>query len=228
MSCVFALCALVFVGSVFCIMFVGNPDAMKREMHIILVKSSFKYELTEYDSIIAADVLEDIDALLRIKSIKNKYDNLELQKYALLLRTHQFDEARRYVSEFDFCKDQDVPGYDEYLNMRIDFLDNKARGNDSALAASANLLYDYLRKQVASRDFEVFIKRGKHLSPTSREAACTEQLKMLKAIAVYFKEPADTAELADWLYNQSRDFRGRLIKMPGHQEAKGIVFSALP
>lgn len=200
------------------------------------VRHSFDYEGTERDSIAAVSVFGAVDSLLE-KSERHRdsarYNSIgltELVKLGVLIRARRFDEARDYVSETDFAKDLDTPGCNDYLNLRIDFLENRVRGNGEALNASAREMHDYLLKQVAQPEFEMDSVLRYGVSADKPFAIRYSQLRMLKALTVCFKEPADTAELADRLRSlyPATEYQYRLTRMPDRAEAEKIVYSALP
>lgn len=184
------------------------------------------YAGTERDSIAAVSVLGAVDSLIA----KNEGGDADLLKYALLQRARRFDAARAYAKSIDLAKRFEVPGFDKYLNMRIDLMENRARGNDKALKATADKMYDYLKKEVASPEFDMESVLSWEVSDNKKRAARLSQLDMLKAIAVYFKNPSESAKLAAWLQKLSPEnqYSDLLTDMPDRRDAEQTIFSAFP
>lgn len=184
------------------------------------------YAGTERDSIAAVSVLGAVDSLIA----KNEGGDADLLKYALLQRARRFDAARAYAKSIDLAKRFEGPGFDKYLNMRIDLMENRARGNDKALKATADKMYDYLKKEVASPEFDMESVLSWEVSDNKKRAARLSQLDMLKAIAVYFKNPSESAKLAAWLQKLSPEnqYSDLLTDMPDRRDAEQTIFSAFP
>ena len=213
----------------------GNNDVKKEvplpadQMQLLSrVHDSFQYVGTERDSIAAVSVLGAVDSLIR----QNDGGDADMLKFALLIRARRFDEARAYAKSIDLAKRFEVPGFDTYLKLHIDMMEHKARGNDKALKATANKMYDYLKKEVASPEFDMerVLSGNVEVSDIHKQIARTHQFGMLKAIAVYFKDTAESGKLAEWLEKLFPEtlYPVSLTNMPDMEDAEKTIFSAFP
>lgn len=201
-----------------------SPLSVDQMALLSRVHDSFQYVGTERDSIAAVSVLGAVDSLIQ------KTEGADLLKFSLLIRARRFDEARAYAKSIDLAKRFEVPGFDTYLNLHIDMMEHKARGNDKALKATADKMYDYLKKEVASPEFDLESVLSWEVSDNKKRAARLSQLDMLKAIAVYFKNPSESAKLAAWLQKLSPEnqYSDLLTDMPDRRDAEQTIFSAFP
>lgn len=203
-----------------------SPLSVDQMALLSRVHDSFQYVGTERDSIAAVSVLGAVDSLIQ------KTEGADLLKFSLLIRARRFDEARAYAKSIDLAKRFEVPGFDTYLNLHIDMMEHKARGNDKALKATADKMYDYLKKEVASPEFDMeSVLSGKvEVADCHKQTARAHQFGMLKAIAVYFKDPSESGKLAEWLEKLYPEtlYPVSLADMPDRRDAEKTIFSAFP